>query len=149
MCQENARPALAGYEYNRKAKAQLKQFMKDWFRHSLYRKVLLLNADEDDLYWDYEPYVSPDEATVSWDPDRQIADRVYALDYNHLFWCCTSCGTACNLTNRANVLHIACLHEGDSEAPLHRACGEVDALETERYVHNQACTSGCNNRCVE
>ena len=81
---------------------------------------------------------------MPWDPSR-----VYALEYNHHYWCRGSCGCSCNPTNRENVLHIACLHEGDNEAPLHQACGAVEELKAERYVHDQACTGGCHNRCVE
>jgi len=136
---------LAGYEHNPKAKVRLKQFIKDQFRHSPYGKVPVPNADEAEYtYWDYGPYVPPDVSTVSWDLNRD-----YAFNYNHVYWCRASCSTKCNPKNRGSVLHIACLHEGDSEAPLHQACGAVEELKVERYMHDQDCTGGCGNCCVE
>ena len=145
ICQMSARPALTGYEYNRKARRRLKEFMDDNFRHRPYTKLRLPNADEHEANGAFdEPYVSPYVAYVPWDPTTY-----WAVEYNHVFTCRGSCGCSCNPTNRENALHIACLHEGDEEAPLPQACGEVNVIEQERYIHDQDCTGGCDNRCVE
>ena len=141
----DARPALAGYESNRKANKRLKEFLDDSFRHRPYTKLRLPNADEHEVNGAYdEPYVHPDLAHVSWDPNRY-----YAVVYNHVLTCRGSCGCSCNPTNRRNTLHIACLHEGDEESPLPQACGGVNVIEQERYIHDQECTGGCDNLCVE
>ncbi len=141
----DARPALAGYESNRKANKRLKEFLDDNFRHQPYTKLRLPNADEHEANGAFdEPYVSPYVAYVPWDPYTY-----YAVVYNHVFTCRGSCGCSCNPTNRENALHIACRHAGDDEAPLPQACGEVDVIEQERYIHDQDCTGGCNNCCVE
>ena len=119
--------------------------MDDNYRHRPYAKLPLPNADEHAANGAFdEPYVSPYVANVPWDPSRY-----YAVEYNHVFTCRGSCGCSCNPTNRENALHIACLHEGDDEAPLPQACGEVNVIEQERYIHDQDCTGGCDNRCVE
>ena len=141
----DARPALAGYECNRKANKRLKEFIDDSFRHRPYTKLRLPNADEHEVNGAFdEPYVSPYVAHVPWDPTTY-----WAVEYNHVFTCRGSCGCSCNPMNRGNALHIACLHEGDEEAPLPQACGGVNVIEQERYIHDQDCTGGCDNHCVE
>ena len=146
MCQEQARPTLAGYEHNRKARTMLRQFMKSQFRHRPYTRISRApNADEQEMtVWDYESYVPPDVSWVRWDPDRD-----YAHNYNHAYWCDASCSSGCNPTGQDSVVHVACLHEGDEEAPLPQACGVVEERIVKRYVHDQDCTGGCDNRCVE
>ena len=115
----DARPALAGYESNRKANKRLKEFLDDSFRHRPYTKLRLPNADEHEVNGAYdEPYVHPHLAHVPWDPSRY-----YAVEYNHVDWCRGSCGCECNPTNRES--------------------------ERERYIHDQECTGGCDNLCVE
>ena len=95
MCQQQARPALAGYEHNRKAQTVLKQFMKGQFRHRPYTRISRApNADEQEMtVWDYESYVPPDVSWVRWDPDKD-----YAYNYNHAYWCDASCSSGCNPT---------------------------------------------------
>ena len=94
ICQESARPALTGYESNRKARKQLKRFMGGMFRHRPYAKLPPPNED-DDGHWDDEIVPFYDEATVPWDPAR-----IYANEYNHLDWCRKSCNLECNPKNK-------------------------------------------------
>ena len=77
ICRMDARPALAGYEYNRKANKRLKEFIDDSFRHRPYTKLRLPNADEHEVNGAFdEPYVSPYVAHVPWDPTTVLRGGV-------------------------------------------------------------------------
>ena len=109
ICQESARPALTGYEYNRKARRRLKEFMDDNYRHRPYAKLPLPNADEHAANGAFdEPYVSPYVANVPWDPSRY-----YAVEYNHVFTGAAG-HAAAHATRRTGKTHftsLVCMRE--------------------------------------
>ena len=85
-CQESARGALAGYEYNHRYKEHLKEFMdKQFHSHPFaHAEADYANNDENGFLTDEELSPSEDEATVEKDLD-------YARRYVHHTWCRGSC----------------------------------------------------------
>ena len=94
LCQESARPAMCGCEYNCRAQSGLRRFMRRTFRGKPYcRQPPANDDDQGNLSDDVSPFEG--EPTVAWDSTVD-----YAGQYIHLPWCRRSCGLSCNPTGR-------------------------------------------------
>ena len=94
--------------------------MDDNYRHRPYAKLALPNADEHAALGSLWGELYMSPYAANVPWDLS---RYYTVEYRHIEWCHRSCSSRCNPMNREQ--------------------------EREWYIHNQDCTGGCDNCCVE